>query len=231
MEYTLFENKLTKDNEDDFIAKHVNSIIENSADLLETITGPGSILKETESKAVIEAYWKTIIKYIQKGHEYRDEWISVSLNIAGTFENKDARFDRESHEIRVGVVPNKRIKKAAREINPHYVDPDFDRAIIENIYDFASDTDNDTLSPGGVVEVKGRNLKIHEGPVGAGVFLINKESGDEVVIQKMRDNEPRTLRFVVPTLEAGTYRLEIRNSARESRKLRIGTSELEYTIR
>ncbi|MFA8450885.1 MAG: DNA-binding domain-containing protein [Bacteroidales bacterium] len=229
MEYTLFENKLTKDIEDDYSAKHVNSIKRDRVHLVQEITGPGSILKETETNAVINAYWNQIINYIKAGEEYRDENIAVSLSISGTFIGKDARFDREDHEVNVSINPSKVLKQAARDIRPQYVDPNFERAIISNVFDWGSNSENRNLTPNGVLEVKGINMKIYEHPQ-SGVFFIDKESGEEVKVDHVRVNEPRTLQFKVPALTAGTYKLEIRNSTLNSMQLRTGGSELDFTV-
>ncbi|MFA8450729.1 MAG: DUF4469 domain-containing protein [Bacteroidales bacterium] len=60
--------------------------------------------------------------------------------------------------------------------------------------------------------------------------FINKETGEEVKLGQIRINEPRTLHFIVPNLEAGKYKLEIRNSARDALGLRVGGADTEYTV-
>ena len=230
MFYTLFKNKLTKDIEDNYCAKHVNGITLNRSHLLDDITGEGSILKITESKAAIEAYWSRIIKYISEGKEYRDECICVGITITGNFIGKKARFDPNVHDVTVRFNPNKLVKMATRDIQPQYIDPDYDRAVVESVYDWSSDSENTTISPNGVVEVFGRDLKIYKEVEGAGIFFVNKDSGEEVKISRIRINEPRSLSFMVPELAAGNYRLEIRNSARDGAQLRVGSSSIEYTV-
>lgn len=230
MEYTLVENKLTKDIEDDYSARTVNSIKRNREHLVSEITRHGSILKPTETKAVIEAYWNQIIDYIREGEEYRDEHIAVNLSITGSFIGEEERFNHDVHEVNVSLSASNLIKIATRDIRPRYIDPNYDRPVVTNVYDWDSETEDDIISPKGVVEIKGLNLKIYEQGIGAGVFFINKANADEVKVEKLRTNEPRTLVFKAPMLPAGKYKLEIRNSTRNSMNTRVGTSTVEYTV-
>ncbi|MFA8299795.1 MAG: DUF4469 domain-containing protein [Hyphomicrobiales bacterium] len=231
MDYTLFENKLTKDVEDDYIAKPVNNIIKNRNELIEEITGPGSILKETESKAVIDAYWDQIEKYISEGKMYRDERITVNIGISGVFVGKRARDAEGTAKCNLNLVPNKSLKLATDKIHLNYVDPNYDRAIIDIVYDFNTDSDNDIISPNGVVEIKGRDLKIYEDVEGSGIFFINQETNEAVKVTRIRDNEPKTLLFTAPDLSAGEYSIEIRNSRHDSKKIRLGISDQKYTVK
>lgn len=62
---------LTKDNPKDKIGKVTNQKPKSFENLLDVLTGPGSILKETESRAVIDKYWEIIIQYVSEGHGYQ----------------------------------------------------------------------------------------------------------------------------------------------------------------
>lgn len=230
MEYTLIKNVLTKESEGDYYAKHVNGISRSLDDLLRDVTGPGSILKETEVKAVLEAYWKQIMFYVSQGEEYRDDFLRVSLSILGMFENEEERFSHDLHEVNVSLSANKQVKQSARDIRPKYVDPKTIHAVIEKVYDWTTKEDNNTITPNGVIEVEGHSLKIFDHVSRAGIFFINKESGEETKVTHIRDNFPRSLSFAAPNLSPGKYKMEIRNSTRFGQRLRTGAAEMEFTV-
>ncbi|WP_421919159.1 DNA-binding domain-containing protein [Marinifilum sp.] len=229
--YTLYDNKLTQDNPDDCMAKSVNSVVKTEEDLFKSLTAPGSILKDVEVKAVKSEIWKTIISFLEEGYGYRDENISIRLDISGKFEDKDDRFDPDRHKVNISIVPGKSLKKACKEIKPQFVKATSVKPEIESVYDWISDTSDDVLSPGGTLEISGEDLKIYTQPTGQGVFFINKSNGQETLAAMPRMNEPKMLSLRVPELVAGTYRIEIRNSARNAKKLRVGTTPTEFTVK
>lgn len=229
--YTLLNNKLTKDNPDDCMAKSVNSVIKTEEDLFKSLTAPGSILKDVEVKAVKSEIWKTIISFLEEGYGYRDEYISIRLDISGKFEDKEDRFDPNRHEVNISIVPGKSLKKACKEIKPQFVKATAVKPEIENVYDWISDTSDDILTPEGTLEITGEELKIYTEPAGQGVFFINKSNGQETVAAMPRINEPKMLSLRIPELVAGTYRIEIRNSARKVKTLRVGTIPIEFTVK
>ena len=231
MDYTTIENKLTKDNPNDFMGKVVNNVIKNEDDLVIDLTKPGSILKETEVRAVKKDIWKNIIGYISEGFIYRDEYISIRLDISGVFEGEGDRFDHNRHAINLTIVPGKELKEAVKNIKPRYVKANNKLPEVEDVYDWGSNTNNNELTPGDTLEISGNELKIYTEPEGQGVFFINKSTGEETVATRLRTNEPKSLSLRVPDLEAGTYRIEIRNTTKRGKTIRTGLTPAEFTVK
>ncbi len=75
LKYTLYNNHFTADNPDDRLARPVEVPVNTREDLIDDITSPGSILKPTETNAVIDNYWQRITRYISEGEAYRDDYI------------------------------------------------------------------------------------------------------------------------------------------------------------
>ena len=103
LKYSLYPNVLTTDDPDDQVARPVEVITRNLNDLVKEVTGKGSILKPTEVKAVIDAYWEAIHDFITKGEAYSDDYISIRFDISGVFQDKDDQFDSERHRVLVGL--------------------------------------------------------------------------------------------------------------------------------
>jgi len=230
MEYTLYDNNFTKDNPDDRLAKAVNVPVKNLKDLLKAITGPGSILKMTESQAVIAAYWGAIINYVSNGNAYRDEYISIRLDITGVFDNDADRFDKARHALSLSIIPGSQLKDATQLIPLHFVKAEPEMPFIKTVYDWESETANQNLTSNGILEIQGDALKIYTEVEGQGVFFINKANGNETVANLPRINSPKTLTLRIPELVAGEYRLEVRNTARKCKTMRIGMSPINFTV-
>ena len=230
MDYTSFENKLTQDNPDDYVGKPVNMVSKTRDELIADMTGPGSILTDTESETVTKKYWKTIINYTADGNTYRDDYISTRLDISGVFDGPDDRFDPGRHSITISIVPGPALKEAVKQIRPRFVKPDPEQPEIKSIYDWGSDATNSKLTVGGAMEITGYALKVYSEQADQGVFFINKNSGEETKADRLRTNEPKKITLSVPRLAAGLYRLEIRNTTRNGKTLRVGMSTIELIV-
>jgi len=229
MDYTSFENKLTQDNPDDYVGKPVNMVTKTRDELIADMTGPGSILTDTESETVTKKYWKTIINYTADGNTYRDDYMSTRLDISGVFDGPDDRFDPERHTITISIVPGPALKEAVKQIKPRFVKPDPEQPEIKSIYDWGSDSANSKLSVGGTLELEGYALKIYDQQE-QGVFFINKNSGEETKANRLRTNEPKKITLSVPQLAAGLYRLEVRNTTRKGKTMRVCMSPIELIV-
>lgn len=64
----------------------------------------GSILKPTETDAVIDNYWGTIAGYIRWDEGYSDDYISTLFGISGVFQNNEDQFDSARHKVLISVV-------------------------------------------------------------------------------------------------------------------------------
>lgn len=230
MEYTLYDNNFTKDNPNDRLAKAVNVPVKDLKALLKAITGPGSILKMTESRAVIAAYWAAIIGYVSNGNAYRDEFVSIRLDITGVFDNDADRFDKARHTLSLSIIPGSQLKEATQLVPLHFVKSEPVMPLIKTVYDWESETANQKLTSNGILEIQGDTLKIHTEIEGQGVFFINKANGNETVANLPRINTPKTLTLRIPALEAGDYRIEVRNTTRNGKCLRIGMTPINFTV-
>ncbi|SHK17023.1 protein of unknown function [Reichenbachiella agariperforans] len=230
LNYSLYENKLTKDVDNDYIARPVNNVIRDRQALIDVITGPGSILKPTETTASIDAYWNTIIGFIEKGENYRDDFITVKFEMGGVYITLDDRFDRDRHSLVVNLVPGSALSKAAAAVRPTYKKTQEVAPNIETVYDWASDSTNELLSSEGIVEISGEDLKLYGTHDEEGIFFINQANGSEVKAEKVRTNLPSELSLQAPVLEAGEYRMEIRNTTRKGKSLRVGIFAQKFTV-
>ena len=231
LNYSLYNNHFTADNPDDRLARPVDVTVNTREDLIEEITGPGSILKPTETDAVIDNYWSTITDYLRKGEGYSDDYIRTRFGISGVFQDEDDQYDPARHQVLISVVPKDAVTDATDDISLQKVDGQAITPVVDTIYDWGSGTDDDILTPGGVLEIKGNHLKIHGNIEEEGVFFVNQSGGTETAASHIRTSEPKTLTLQVPEgLAAGTYRIEVRNTRHDSETLRTGIFAPELTV-
>lgn len=224
LNYSLYDNNFTADDPEDRLARPVDVKMNTRNDLIRDITGPGSILKPTESDAVIDNYWRKITDYISQGEGYSDDYLSIRFAISGTFQNDDDQFDSARHSLIVSALLKSAVTGVAEEVPLRKVDGRRIMPEIDSVYDWGSETNDQMLTPGDVLEISGNYLKIHDN-LGEeeGVFFVSQSDDAEIHAEKFRTNEPKTLTLRIPeTLTAGGWRLEVRNTSRNSNRLRTG---------
>jgi hypothetical protein len=221
LHYYLYENPFTPDEPDSRLARPVDVTMNSRKDLIDDITKPGSILKPTETNAVIDNYWQRIIHYLREGEGYADEYIRTRFGISGNFEGEKAPFDPDRHEVLIKLVPKGTVTEVAEDIAVRKLAGGRVGPEIDEVNDWASGTSNDILTPGDVLEVIGNSLKVYDNIEDEGVFLVHQSADGETEAVQIHTNEPKTLTLRIPEeLPPGTYRLEVRNTPRNGNQLR-----------
>ncbi|SMO37236.1 DUF4469 domain-containing protein [Fodinibius sediminis] len=219
--YRLYNNPFTTDDPDDRLARPVDVTMNTRKDLIEDITAPGSILKPTETNAVIDNYWKRIILYLREGEGYTDEYIRTRFGISGIFTSEDDQFEPGRHEILIKLVPKSTVTEIAGDIPVRKLTGGGVTPEIDEVNDWASGTIDEVLTPGDVLEITGSNLKIYDNIEDEGVFFVPQSGDDKTEAPQIHTNEPTTLALRIPEeLSPGTYRLEVRNTPRNGNQLR-----------
>jgi hypothetical protein len=221
MKYSLYDNKITQDNADDCYARPVEVKVNTRDQLVQNLTRSGSILKPTECHAVIDGYWNEIGGFIARGEGYRDEYLTIRLDINGVFTDINDRFDPARHTLVVSALLNSSLTALAKSVPLQYEKSVAGAPFIESVYDWGSNTVNEKLTPGDTIEITGDDLKIYEEP-GEGVFFIHQTTGMETQGELFRTNLPKALSLRVPMIPPGQYRIEVRNTTRNGKTLRTG---------
>lgn len=217
--------------QDDYLAIVQDLKSSNRAQIIKGLTGPGSILKETECEAVLKAFFKKLAANLEEGIGYRDDYISISPTIQGVFTSEDDTFDPTRHSIYPNIVPGDILKKAVKQNKVTTVEASRRKPTIKNVYDILSDSTNGTITQGGVLEIYGAFLKMDTTDEDQGVYFISTTNGSETRVVRIHNNFPKKLSLIVPAdIPADTYRIEVRANTPQSKVVRKGRTEFDVTV-
>jgi hypothetical protein len=226
--YVLHPNLMTQD-PDDCRAVVVNRTTYSVTDIVKQITGEGSILKETECNAVINAFLKKLGSNLSEGICFQSDYFSVGIEISGVFINNKDKFDAGRHQVYPNLHPGKQWKESLANAQLEKVSAEENKPKPENLLDLKSKSSNQTLSPRSMADLTGQLLKIDETAADEGIFIISENGGGETKVSYLHINYPKNLQFEVPeTLAPGNYKIEVRNRAHKGKTTRTGT--LEFTL-
>jgi hypothetical protein len=228
--YVLHPNLITPD-PDDCRAIVVNRTSYSIDDVVKQITGEGSILKGTECYAVIDAFLSRLGLNLADGIGFNSEYLTVSTEISGVFINDKDKFDTARHLVYPNLKPGKAWKESLSNAKLERVTSEENKPRPETIIDMKSKSYDLTLTPGGMAELQGQMLKIDETAADEGIFIISGNGGAETRISYLYMNYPKSLQFEIPEgLNAGTYKIQVRNRAHKGKILKAGALEYSLTV-
>jgi hypothetical protein len=210
LKYALYRNHLTE-GENDFSAIPLSLTNKKIEDIIAQITKPGSILKQTECVAVIHDFFRAISENLVEGTGFISEYIRIQPRISGVFEGQDDQFDEQRHQKQISVSAAGVLRGAISRLKVEKVLPNVRTPMIESVYDLKTQSYDNTLSPGHMIEIRGSRLKVHMEQPDEGIFLINDADGAATRLDHVHGNLPSTLSAMLPEgLAAGDYTVEVR---------------------
>lgn len=219
LNYALHQTKIT-DAPDDYHAIPQNVISYQLCDLLEEMVVPGGVTT-TQAAAVLESFMGAQEKILKRGGSINTEFYNIYPRISGKFTSPDDNFDPGRHQVHFSVRMGTRFQPLASQITPQKVAAKLRVPELSTYIDSASGTNNQTLTPGKVGEIKGEYLKLDPTDTEQGVFFISGTNTyrSETYLR----NTNSTLMFYIPDqIEAGEYKIEVRTILPGNREMRTG---------
>lgn len=209
IQYSLRENHLTSD-PDDFLATVQSVGTYTLDDIIEQMIQMGSTLTKEDALAAMEAHYKAIIAAVQAGYNVITPSVNYGASMRGVFNGLTDNFDPSRHSIEAIAVPGKTLREAMSKASVQKQEGITPTPNPEDFYDFGSSTRNGIITPGNGGRITGHRLKFDPADPEQGVFFIG--DNDAVRISTIMSNKAGELIFLIPTLPAGEYRLEVRAS-------------------
>lgn len=223
--YALYPSNITR-NKDDHIARSNDNPLIELQDVIDKITVPGSILKDTECRAVIHEFFRIIGENLSEGVGLKSAYLNIQPGIGGIFDGDKDKFDPERHRKQVRISAGKALKKAVQKLEVEKVDSTEVRPVPKAVFDFSTRIKNQFLSPGNALQIYGSLLKYNAALLDEGVFFISTKTRKEVQSDIVTTNLPSQLLVGIPeSLPGGKYYLEVRARIGNSKTLTIGRLE------
>jgi len=221
IKYSLIPNHLSAD-PDDYMAIVQDQPVRTIEDVINEIVDRGSTITKPDILSVVEEYQAVIAKFLRSGDRLNTPLFKTKASIKGVFGNQTDRFDRSRHYIRLNVSPGSRIGEIADALSVEKVSATKARPVLELFKDFATDTQNETVTPGSGAEIRGSHLKVDPEDPDQGIFFIAFD-GSETKVDMIMRNMPANLIFMIPDgLASGEYDVEVRALLQGHTNMRSG---------
>ncbi|MEL7832530.1 DNA-binding domain-containing protein [Fodinibius sp. N2] len=219
IKYALYPNHLT-DDPDDHLAIVQDQKSRTIEDIIDIMISRGSTVTKADALSVIEEYESAIEKVLRDGDSIKTPLIRIRASIQGVFKDELDPFDPERHSVSLNVNAGARIRQIADDISAERVPSTLPKPSPQTCKDIASGTTNETLTPGGVGELRGSRLKVDPDDSNQGVFFIASD-GSRTRAEVYIRTKPSNLMFMIPdTLTSGSYHIEVFAAVKNSSKIR-----------
>lgn len=206
LQYSLTENLLTG-RADNFTAQTQTTGSFDKEAIITEMLFRGSLLTRTDILAVLNGFEETITKIIHDGGTVNTPLFNTSFSISGVFEGALDTFDGNRHKLNVNLTKGILLRDIESQVAFEKTGTVVPQPTILEVKDSVSGKVNEQLTPGGVVELMGVNIKIVGENADCGLWFV-PASGEAVKAQVIVQNKPSTIIAMIPNLSAGTYTLK-----------------------
>ena len=229
--YALFENNLTAD-PDDFAAI-VQVVDSTDLDaLVQRMVERGSTTTRADILAVLEDAIGACEALLLDGMRVNfGGLVELFPRVRGVFTGATDAFDAARHAVDVGANPGSRIRKTVRD-NATLVKDEAVKPAPNPIEfrDIGSDTSNGQVTPGNIGQLSGNRLKFDDAQADEGAYFVPVTLGSATKVTTVQKNKPSQLVFLIPTLVAGDYQIEVRARIAGGTELRTGRLDAILTV-
>ena len=225
LSYSLVDNLLTPA-PNDFSAQTVNVRSFGLSDIVQRIMGRNPGLSAAQINAALEKFINEVCIIIDDGGAVNTPLFNTQPSISGVFHGATDSYDPRRHRIKTNLSAGTAMRKATAGIKTQKVQAVETSPYILEVQDVLSNTANEQITPGGVLQIWGGRLKLATENPDNGVFLID-DAGNALKLTVIIENKPSRIIAMLPAdMPAGTYHVEVRssfvNAAKESKNIKTG---------
>lgn len=208
----LYDNLLTKDNPNDFIARTVSERALSVKQICQTaVTRGGADVSAAAMEHAAELFLKEMAYQLCDGFSVNTGYFSASAQIRGVFDSPNETFSKQKHSILFRFVQGEKLRSEIPNIEVNILGVAEAAAVILQVEDMKSGSVNDLLTPNRNLKITGYKIKIAGDNPANGIFFTNVDTDVQTPVpaDDLVTNNPSELLIVIPALGAGTYRLEV----------------------
>jgi hypothetical protein len=208
----LYDNYLTKDNPNDFIARTVSERSLNVKQICEAATNRGGAdVTSAAMEHATELFLKEMAYQLCDGYSVNTGYFTAGTLIRGVFDSPSETFNSQKHTILFQFNQGEKLRAEIPNIEINILGVADASGVIIQVIDVKSGTVNDLLTPGKNLKISGSKIKVAGDNPANGIFFVDTSTSarTQVEASEIVTNNPSELIVVIPALPTGTYALEV----------------------
>jgi hypothetical protein len=235
LQYTVLENLLTPA-PDDYMAQPVNVRTYDLPAIFQRISARYPGLTPTQISSAVYEFFGEVVTISEDGGAVNTPLFHTQFSMPGVYEGAMDSFDSKRHSVKLNLNSGTLLRNAVQKVKLEKVVVSETLPHILEVKDMTSEVVNETLTPGGVMQLRGAKLKFLKKEDDNGVFLIN-EQDEAIKLPQVIENKPSRIMAMLPAdLPQGAYFVELRttfagtDSAKPLHTLKTSRFNKELTV-
>lgn len=208
----LYDNQLTKDNPNDFIARTVSERSLSVKQICESaVNRGGADISASAMEHATELFLKEMAYQLCDGFSVNTGYFTANTQIRGVFDSPSETFNSEKHSILFQFNQGEKLRAEIPNIEINILGVADASSAILQVTDVKSGNINDLLTPGRNLKISGTKIKVGGDNPESGIYFVSTDTNTRTKVEEtdVVVNNPSELIVIIPTLPAGTYKLEI----------------------
>jgi DNA-binding domain/Domain of unknown function (DUF4469) with IG-like fold len=171
---------------------------------------PGTGIDADAMEYHVRLFLEEMAELLADGFAVNTGYFAASATVRGSFNNKRDNFDSERHSVTFKFSQGALLRKKAAETQAEILHVVSNRYGIQSVKDNHSHSENELLTAGNALHIKGLKLKLSGNHPDVGVYFISETTGErsKVPTTDVLINQNNHLLIVIPDLKPDTYRLK-----------------------
>lgn len=219
--YCTQPNPITPD-PNDHVARVVCNVTYYLEDILKEARKRGTGVTDPDMRAAIMLLCDVVIDLVVDGNAVILPFANIRPGMSGVYNSAMDSFDPSRHTKRATLSAGNELYERMLNAKVEKIPASQPAPDLQEFTDVNTSTTNSILTPGGIGQISGGELKFNPANALEGIFLVN-ETGTETRITVLANRTEGRLVFSIPaTLVAGNYSLQVRKGYGTAANIRTG---------
>jgi hypothetical protein len=209
IKYYLQPNPITPDPNDQS-ARVLSNEVFDVEKIIPYMLERGSTVTQADIRAVLDVFFAVTSDIVARGNSVNLPLVNIRPGINGVFASQTDNFDPSRHikkaSVSAGIMLNQKMQAAevVKVLQP------IAAPVLIEFTDVNTQTTNSILTPGGIGQLVGEELKFNPENTAEGIFLI-PPTGAEIKVGILATRTEGKLVFGIPAgLASGNYGIQVR---------------------
>ena len=208
----LYDNLLTKDNPNDYIARTMSERSLNVKQICEAAVNRGGADVSTAAmEHATSLFLKEMAYQLCDGYSVNTGFFTASAQIRGVFDSPSETYNASKHSILFQFNQGEKLRAEIPNIEVNILGIADSGSVILQVTDVKSGSVNDLLTPNRNLKISGSKIKIAGDSADVGVFFVETATNNRILVDPtdLVVNNPSELIVIIPELQPGSYTLEV----------------------
>jgi hypothetical protein len=214
----LYPNNISKKKNDYYAQVKYIGIITNN-DIADLMIAEGSEYHKESIVNILNRCDRIKMEKLAQGYKINTDLFQSHLSVKGHFNASSKTVDLYEHQVKLKFSATKRMQELLAKSKLRILGLANTKPIIGRVIDLTTQSENKLITPGQVLQIEGKRLKITGDDSSVGVYLRDQKSNKRIKCKQVIGNKPQKLLILLPNLQAGEYSLEVCTQFAKNRKL------------